>query len=156
MIVDKSGDKWKKPMFLGEYTHSVDPKGRVAIPVKFRPELAHGAVVTRGLDGCLFIYPQAEWQILAEKLKNLPITQADARAFVRLMFSGAFELEIDKQGRVNIPAYLLKYAHVEKETVIAGLFNRIEIWSVKAWEEYRAQSEGKSDVIAEHLASLGI
>ncbi|OIP96742.1 cell division/cell wall cluster transcriptional repressor MraZ [Candidatus Wirthbacteria bacterium CG2_30_54_11] len=143
-------------MFLGEYTHSVDPKGRVAIPVKFRPELAHGAVVTRGLDGCLFIYPQAEWQILAEKLKNLPITQADARAFVRLMFSGAFELEIDKQGRVNIPAYLLKYAHVEKETVIAGLFNRIEIWSVKAWEEYRAQSEGKSDVIAEHLASLGI
>ncbi|HNT30042.1 MAG TPA: division/cell wall cluster transcriptional repressor MraZ [bacterium] len=143
-------------MFLGEYQHSIDTKGRIAIPSKFRAELAQGAVVTRGLDGCLFIYPAQEWQELAQKLKTLPLTQGDARAFVRLMFSGAAELDIDKQGRVNIPGYLWEYAKVAKEAVVAGLYNRIEIWDPTAWAAYRKKAESNSDAIAEQLASLGI
>ncbi len=143
-------------MFIGEFKHNVDPKGRLAVPAKFREDLTRGAVVTRGLDGCLFIYTYDEWQQQADKLKKLPLTQADARAFVRLMFAGAAEVEIDKQGRINIPAYLLEYAHITKETVVAGLYNRIEIWSQTEWEKYTAKAESESNVIAEHLASLGI
>jgi len=143
-------------MFIGEFQHNIDPKGRLAVPAKFRADLSHGAVVTRGLDGCLFVYPMTEWQQLADKLKSLPLTQADARAFVRLMFSGAAEVEIDKQGRINIPAYLLKYAGIAKETVVAGLFNRIEIWGADSWQTYKDKAEKESDTIAEQLGALGI
>jgi MraZ protein len=143
-------------VFIGEFTHSVDIKGRISIPAKFRPDLAQGAVVTRGLDKCLFVYPGSEWQKLADKLKDLPITQPDARAFVRLMFAGAAELELDRQGRVNIPAYLLDYAAIKKESVVAGLFNRIELWATKQWTEYKQKAESNTDTIAAQLASLGI
>lgn len=143
-------------MFIGEYQHNVDLKGRLAIPVKFRPDLAQGAVVTRGLDGCLFLFTTEEWQVLATKVRQLPLTEPKARAFVRMMFAGAAELLIDKQGRINVPAHLLEFAKISKETVIAGLLNRIEVWDAKAWKAYQEQAESETDSIAMHLSNLGI
>jgi len=143
-------------MFIGEYQHNMDPKGRLAIPAKFRADLAHGAVLTRGLDNCLFLFPAEEWEKLAEKLKNLPMTQSDARAFVRLMFAGAAEVEIDKQGRILVPSYLATYAGIEKNTVVAGLFNRIEIWQADRWQSYKEKAESETEAITAQLAELGI
>ncbi len=143
-------------MFIGEYNHGIDEKGRLAIPVKFRDRLHHGAVVTRGLDRCLFVYPQRDWQQLADKLSKLPISQANTRAFARLMLAGAMELEIDKQGRVVLPDYLRKYANVKKKVVVAGLYNRLEIWDQTAWEKYKLGTEKSSTDIAEALGSLGV
>ena len=115
-------------MFVGEYRHTIDHKGRIAIPAKFRAKLAAGCVITRGLDYSLFIYTKEEWQKLAEKLSKLPLSQADARAFARLMFSGASDAEIDRQGRIVIPVYLREYAGLKADSVICGLYNRIELW----------------------------
>lgn len=143
-------------MFIGEYNHTIDDKGRLAIPSKFRVQLAQGAVVTRGLDNCLFLYPKAEWDKMAEKLANLPLTQANARAFARLMLAGAMDVDIDKQGRVVLPAYLRQYASVENQAVVAGLYNRIEVWNEAAWREYQKNSEKDSNEIAENLANLGV
>ncbi len=143
-------------MFFGEFSHSIDQKGRVALPSKFRPMLATGCVVTRGLDNSLFIYPSKEWEKMADKLAKLPLSQADARAFARLMLSGAMQLEIDKQGRVIMPAYLRKYAGFDKEVVIIGLYNKIEVWDKAAWESYKNAAEKESSDIAEHLGDLGI
>jgi len=143
-------------MFIGEYQHAVDGKGRLAVPVKFRKDLAKGAVVTRGLDRCLFVFTAAEWQKLAEKLAALPLSQANARAFARLMLAGAMEVDVDKQGRVLLPEYLREYAKITKETVVAGLFNRIEVWDRAAWEKYKAKTEKDSDHIAERMGELGI
>jgi len=143
-------------MFIGEYTASVDDKGRVAIPAKFRAELSGACVVTRGLDSSLFVYPLSEWQKLAEKLAALPIARANTRAFSRLMLAGAMDLEIDKQGRVILPDYLRKFAKVKKQVVIAGLMNRLEIWDAKEWETYKANTEKDSGDIAEALGELGI
>lgn len=145
-------------MFIGEYTHSIDQKGRMAIPIKFRARLAEGAVVTRGLDQCLFLYPKGEWEKLASKLTKLPISQKDARAFSRLMLAGAMDLDIDRQGRINLPQYLQKYAQIklQEEVIIAGLYTRIEIWNKKVWEEYKKNAEKKSTDIAEHLGELGV
>lgn len=143
-------------MFIGEYHHSVDAKGRMAVPSKFRKRLQKGAVVTKGLDGCLVIYPQAEWQELAEKLSSLPISQANTRAFSRLMLAGAMEVELDKQGRMMIPEYLRKYGSVGKKVVVAGLFSRLEIWNEAKWEKYRIRTEGASNEIAEQLGELGV
>lgn len=143
-------------MFIGEYQHNIDDKGRLAVPSKFRAKLAGGAVVTRGLDNCLFLYTKDEWQKLAEKLSGLPISQASARAFSRLMLAGAMEVEIDKQGRIILPAYLREYAAITKEVVVTGLFNRIEIWSQGNWGAYKTETEKDSNEIAEHLGSLGI
>src|SRR3990167_8663479 len=114
-------------MFIGEFSHKIDAKGRSAIPVKFRAALKEGAVVTRGLDSCLFIYTKKEWQILATKLAALPLSRADARAFARLMLAGAMDVDIDKQGRILIPDYLREYAGLKKEAVFTGFYNRIEI-----------------------------
>lgn len=111
-------------MFIGEFKHNLDEKGRLAVPVKFRSDLAKGAVVTRGIDKCLFVYTMDEWTILANKLANLPISQAKARAFARLMLAGAMDVIPDKQGRINLPEYLRQYAGLSKEAVIAGLYNR--------------------------------
>ncbi len=116
-------------MFIGEYQHNLDEKGRLAVPAKFRQLLTKGAVVTKGLDNCLFVYTKTEWAKLAEKLAQLPISKANTRAFGRLMLAGAMELEIDKQGRVVLPDYLRKYAGLTKKTIVAGLYNRIEIWN---------------------------
>ncbi|MFL6559717.1 MAG: division/cell wall cluster transcriptional repressor MraZ [Bacillus sp. (in: firmicutes)] len=128
-------------MFMGEYHHSVDNKGRLIVPSKFRDELGDMFIITRGLDQCLFGYPLSEWELIEEKLKGLPLTKKDARAFTRFFFSGATESELDKQGRINIPAPLLQYAKLEKECVILGVSNRIEIWSKQIWEDYFTESE---------------
>lgn len=143
-------------MFIGEYHHALDEKGRVQVPVKFRVDLAKGAVVTRGLDSCLFIYTKKEWEILAEKLSRLPISKANTRAFSRLMLAGAMELEIDKQGRVVLPEYLRRYANLKKMVVVTGLYSRLELWDKAAWERYRSGTERQSGDIAEALNELGV
>lgn len=143
-------------MFIGEYTHNLDQKGRLAVPAKFRKVLSKGAVVTRGLDNCLFLYTKDEWQKLADKLAALPISQANTRAFSRLMLAGAMDVEIDKQGRMLIPDYLRSYAGAQKKVVITGLYNRLEIWDEKAWEKYKKATESKSNDIAEALGELSV
>lgn len=143
-------------MFIGEYQHNLDQKGRVAIPAKFRPQLLNGAVVTRGLDSCLFVLAKDEWEKLSEKIAGTPLTQANSRAFARLMFSGAFAVELDSQGRILIPDYLREYAGLGKKVVVAGVFNRLEIWDEKKWQEYKSRIEHDSSEIAEKLSELGI
>lgn len=143
-------------MFIGEYNHNLDEKGRMSVPAKFRRDLAGGAVVTRGLDHCLFVYPKAEWEIMAGKLAALPITQKNSRAFARLMLAGAWDVELDGQGRVMLPEYLRQYASIEKHVVVAGLYNRIELWDEDAWQEYKHATEQESDTIAESMGALGI
>lgn len=142
-------------MFIGEYTHSIDEKGRLSLPVKFRDDLLSGCVVTRGLDHCLWVYPQKEWEQIAQKLSALPITQKDARSFARLMLAGAMETRLDKTGRVNLPGYLKEYAGISGKVVIAGMYNRLEIWPEAAWENFKKQMEDNSDQIAENLAEIG-
>lgn len=136
---------------MGEYQHSVDAKGRLIVPAKFRDALGETFVVTRGLDNCLFGYPMNEWRKLEEKLKGLPMTKKDTRAFARFFFSGATEVEIDKQGRINIPTTLMQYAHLVKECVVLGVSNRIEIWAKDAWEVYFSESEQSFNEIAENM-----
>ncbi len=143
-------------MFMGEYHHSIDNKGRMIVPSKFRDELGDMFIITRGLDQCLFGYPLSEWELIEEKLKGLPLTKKDARAFTRFFFSGATESELDKQGRINIPTPLLQYAKLEKECVILGVSNRIEIWSKQIWEDYFSQSEESFAEIAENMIGFDI
>ena len=143
-------------MFIGEYQHNIDKKGRLAVPVKFRQRLKKGAVVTKGLDNCLFLYPQEEWKKLADKLINLPLSQARSRAFARLMLAGAYEVKTDSQGRINLPNYLLNYAHLKKRATVAGLYNRIEIWDSGVWARYKTMAERDSEKIAESLGELGV
>ena len=138
-------------MFIGEYKHIIDSKKRLAIPIKFRKELGGKAVLTRGLDGCLFIFPQKEWEQLAEKLGRLPFGQQDSRGFVRLLLAGASEVEFDQLGRILVPDFLRDYAALKKEVVIAGLFNKLEIWDKTRWLSYKANLEKNSDRIAEKL-----
>lgn len=138
-------------MFMGEYQHSVDMKGRLIIPSKFRDCLQDGFVITRGLDNCLFGYTMDEWRKLEEKLTSLPMTKKDTRAFARFFFSGAQEVEVDKQGRINIPTHLLDYANLSKECVIIGVSSRIEIWAKDAWSNYFDESEASFNEIAENL-----
>ena len=143
-------------MFIGEYTHSLDLKGRVALPVKFRQKLGEGAILTRGLDRSLFIYNKSDWEALARKLMALPLSQSKARAFSRLMLAGAMEVEFDAQGRILVPEYLRDYAGLKKQAVFAGLYNRIEIWDEAAWKTYKSKTEASSDDIAEKLGEMGI
>jgi MraZ protein len=143
-------------MFMGEYHHSIDVKGRMIVPSKFRDDLGDMFIITRGLDQCLFGYPLSEWALIEEKLKGLPLTKKDARAFTRFFFSGATESELDKQGRINIPAPLLQYAKLEKECVVLGVSNRIEIWSKQIWEDYFSQSEESFAEIAENMIGFDI
>jgi len=138
-------------MFIGEYQHNLDEKGRLAIPVKFRTQLAAGAVVTKGLDNCLSLYTVESWAAEAEKLGNLPQTQAKARAYARFMLASAYPVEIDKQGRVNIPTSLRGYAEIAGATVVTGLGDHVEIWNPKAWEAYSQNVEKESGNIAEEL-----
>ncbi len=143
-------------MFIGEYKHSIDEKGRLAIPKKFRKDLAKGAVVTRGLDTSLFLFPKEEWGKLAEKLAGLPLGQSNSRAFARLMLAGAMDVSVDKQGRVVLPEYLREYASLGKSVVVAGLWGRLEIWDEKNWETYKKKVEGDAEAVAEQLGELGI
>jgi MraZ protein len=143
-------------MFIGEYSHNLDEKGRLAIPAKFRNHLKKGAIVTRGLDNCLFVYTQDEWAKLAEKLAALPMSQSNSRAFSRLMLAGAMDVEIDKQGRMVLPEYLRTFAELKKNVVIAGLYNRLEIWNQEKWNAYKTHTEAESGAIAEKLSELGV
>ena len=143
-------------MFLGEFKHTIDGKGRLAIPAKFRASLSGGAIITRGLDKCLFVFPEKEWETLAQKLINLPLSQSDSRAFVRLMLSGASDVEFDAQGRILIPEHLRSYAKLSKKAVVTGLYNRIEVWDENEWTRYKTKTESASDEIAEKLGQLGI
>jgi MraZ protein len=139
---------------MGEYQHSIDEKGRLIIPAKFRDGLGTSFVLTRGLDNCLFVYPAGEWSALEQKLKALPLMKSDARAFTRFFFSGATECELDKQGRVNIPGNLLEYAGLDKDCVVLGVSNRVEIWSKANWQGYFGQSEQSFNEIAEKLVDF--
>ncbi|MGM0420722.1 MAG: division/cell wall cluster transcriptional repressor MraZ [Bacillota bacterium] len=143
-------------MFMGEYIHSMDNKGRVTMPAKFRDELQGEFVVTRGLDNCLFLYPLDEWKELEKKLKELPITRKNARSFVRFFFSGANQSGLDKQGRINLPNNLTKYAGLSKEVVIIGLANRIELWAKEKWDLFMAEAEESHEDIAATMEDLGI
>ncbi|MBU5590801.1 division/cell wall cluster transcriptional repressor MraZ [Clostridium sp. MSJ-4] len=142
-------------MFIGEYQHALDNKNRIIVPSKFRETLGSKFVITKGLDGCLYIYTIDEWSALEEKLRKLPLTSKDARAFVRFFFSGANELELDKQGRALIPQNLIEYANIKKEIISIGVMSRIEIWSKENWEEYN-NSNIDFDEIAEKMSELGI
>ncbi|MBI4138931.1 division/cell wall cluster transcriptional repressor MraZ [Candidatus Uhrbacteria bacterium] len=141
-------------MFIGEFHHTLDEKGRLAVPIKFRAALAAGAVVTRGLDRSLFLYPKEAWATLAQKLAALPLSQADTRAFARLMLAGAMEAEVDKSGRITVPEYLREYAGIAKDVAVTGLYDRIEIWSEETWRDYAVKTERDSADIAERLGSL--
>ncbi len=134
----------------------MDEKKRLAMPVKFRSLLGKKAVVTRGLDQCLFIFSTKEWKALAEKISKLPLTQSDARGFSRLMLGGAMEVSIDGMGRILLPEYLKSYAGLEKKTSIVGVLNRIEIWNEDLWNKYKNKTEKEGDNIAEGLKELGI
>lgn len=143
-------------MFMGEYQHTIDSKGRVSIPARFREELGEHFVTTKGLDNCLFVYPMEEWHRLEQKLKSLPFTRADARAFARFFFSGAVECELDKQGRVLIPQMLREHAKIIKDVVIIGVSTRIEIWAKEVWEEYSLQAAANYEAIAEKMVDLDL
>ena len=142
-------------MFIGEYGHAIDAKNRIILPSKFREDLGDSCIMTKGLDGCLYVYPRDEWAILEEKLKSLPLTSKDARAFVRFFFSGANEITCDKQGRTLIPQNLMQYPGIVKEVVSIGVSNRIEIWSKEKWNDY-TESDINMDEIGEKMSQLGI
>lgn len=141
---------------MGEYRHNIDEKGRMIVPAKFRDGLGENFVVTRGLDKCLFVYSMEEWEILENKLKNLPLTKKDARSFTRFFFSGATETGVDKQGRINIPQTLRSYSDLLKECVVIGVANRIEIWAKEHWEDYFDEAEESFVDIAENLLDFDI
>jgi len=142
-------------MFIGEFQHTIDDKGRISVPAKFRNKLVDGCVVTRGLDNCLWLYPAEDWSKIAEGASGLPITSRNARSFARFILSGAMEAKLDKAGRVNLPNYLRQYAGIKSKAVLTGVYNRIEIWSEEAWFEFRKGMEENSDEIAEKIEELG-
>ena len=143
-------------MFYGEYQHSVDAKGRVIVPSKFRDGLGEKFIVTKGLDNCLFAYSAEEWGNLETKLKSLPFTDKDVRAFVRFFFAGATECEVDKQGRILLPQNLREYAALDKDIYVIGVSTRVEIWDKAKWENYSGDENMSADNIAEKMAMLGI
>ena len=141
---------------MGEYKHNLDTKGRIIVPSKFRDLLSEQFIITRGLDRCLFAYTMDEWARIEEKLKTLPLTKKDARKFTRLFFSGATNVEIDKQGRINIPQNLRDYAGLEKDCTVIGVSSRIEIWDTSAWEGFYTESEENFEDIAEDLIDFDL
>jgi len=143
-------------MFLGTFSHTIDDKGRLTLPAKYRTDLGHGVVVTRGVDKCLFIFTAEEFQKLAGQIGSLPMTQSEAREFARHFFSGASDVELDKQGRILIPQDLRDYAGLDGEVIVAGINTRIEVWDVKAWDQVRAGFESNATGDAGHWAELGI
>lgn len=142
-------------MFIGEYTHTLDPKKRLALPAKFRKELGRKAVVTKGLDNCLFVYPIKQWEKVTESFSNLSMGQSGARAFNRNMLAGAFEIEVDSMGRLLVPELLKDFAGLKKEVSVLGVSNRIELWDKKKWEAYRKDIEKQADALAEKLGESG-
>jgi len=143
-------------MLIGEYEHSLDAKGRLIMPAKLREDIGEKFIITKGLDGCLFGFSQNEWTNFEEKLKTLPLTNKNARDFVRFFLSGAIECEIDKQGRFLITSNLRQYANLEKDAVIIGIGTRIEIWNKEKWNTYNSEENISADEIAENMTMLGI
>jgi MraZ protein len=142
---------WGALMLIGEYNHTLDKKGRVIVPSRFRDELGDTFIITRGMDSCLFLYPLHEWKNLETRLKTLPFNKAETRAFMRMFFSGASEVEVDKQGRVLIPPLLREHSQLKKDVVFIGVSNRAEIWSREIWEEYSNNSSQSFEQISEKL-----
>ena len=145
------GEKWGMSMFMGEYHHSIDEKGRLIVPSKFREELGEKFIITRGIESCLFVYPMDNWIKITQKLESLPFTKKDARQFVRFFLSGATTAEFDKQGRVNITTPLISYAKLQKECVIIGTGDRLEIWSSENWDDFFNSAQDNMSDIAENL-----
>lgn len=143
-------------MFMGEFQHSLDDKGRLIVPAKFREGLGEKFIITRGLDDCLFVYPLSQWNILEEKIKELPTSHRDTRAFVRMFFSGAVESDLDKQGRVVIPAHLREHARIDREVYVIGVSTKVEIWAKDAWEDYSNEARQSYEEIAEKIMDIGI
>lgn len=141
-------------MFIGQFEHSVDEKGRLAFPAKFRKNLQGGAVVTKGLDGCLFVFSKEKFIQMAESIDKLPYTKSSVRLYSRLILANASEVEFDKQGRAILPAHLKIYAKLEDRAVVTGLFNRIEIWSADMWEKEMAKTEKDAGKVVEELSDL--
>ena len=141
-------------MFIGEYKHSIDQKGRLAIPFKFRALLKKGCIVTKGLDNCLFLYTKQQWNRMAEKMSRLPFNKANDRAMARHFLAGAMEVGFDKQGRITLPEYLRIFAELKNKVIIAGLYDRLEIWNQTAWEKYKQSTEKESNAIAEALDNI--
>lgn len=156
----KSGDKNeyldKNSMLIGQYSHTIDSKKRLALPVKFRGELGNKVVVTKGVENCLVIYTEKEWQVMSNKLGNLPISQGEARTFTRHLLAGAAEVNLDKLGRALIPDHLKEYANLKKDVVICGLSNRLEIWDQAKWKSYSKNAEKGVEEIVSKLGPLGI
>ncbi|MFH1979404.1 MAG: division/cell wall cluster transcriptional repressor MraZ [Patescibacteria group bacterium] len=158
-IVDKAVDKGithPKIMLIGEFTHNIDVKKRVAIPAKFRKELGKKAVITRGFDNCLVVYPIKEWDKVAEKLSSLPMGQADNRNFARMFLAGAVDVSLDSLGRILIPDYLKKFAGLKDKVTVTGVYKKLEIWDETAWEKYKEKIEKQTDVLAEKLGEVGV
>lgn len=143
-------------MFIGEYSHSIDEKGRLSLPAKFRRQLEGGVVVTRGLDHCLTVYPLAQWQERAQKLAELPDHLKKNRDYARLQLAGAWDADVDSQGRIMLPDYLRRYASLHKQVVVTGLYDRLEIWDTTAWQAYRDETENRSNDIAESITYPGL
>lgn len=143
----KSGEK----MFIGQYEHAVDQKGRVAIPAKFRKDLEKGSIITKGLDGCLFIFPKDKWRALAESVGKLPVNKSAGRVYARMLLANAVEVEFDNQGRALIPSFLREYAKITFKVVFAGVYDRVEIWSNKSWQEMTKNSDKDAGAIVEQL-----
>ena len=143
-------------MFMGEYNHTIDAKGRLIVPAKFREILGDNFIVTKGLDGCLFVYPNDEWTRFEEKLKSLPLTNKNARQFTRFFLAGAAACEVDKQGRILLPQVLREFASLEKDVVLVGVASRIEIWSRERWDESMNTYDGDMDEVAENMEKSGI
>jgi MraZ protein len=150
--VGKSGEK----MFIGQFEHSIDAKGRVAIPSKFRRDFQGGVVITKGLDGCLFLFSKARWQKMADSIGQLPTTKSSARLYARLLLASAVAEKFDNQGRVIIPGFLKKYADLKNKVVVTGLYDRVEIWDKKAWGKLEDRVDKDAGKIAEELSDLGI
>ena len=145
------GEKWGMNMFIGEYHHAIDEKGRIIIPAKFREELGSSFIVTRGIENCLFIYSMENWAKITDKLNSLPFTHKDARTFNRFFMSGATDVELDKQGRINLPSPLIQYANLVKDCVVIGTGDRLEVWSLESWDRFFDSTKDSMSDIAENL-----
>ena len=146
-----SGEKWGIFMFMGEYHHTIDEKGRIIIPSKFREDLGEKFIITRGIENCLFVYSLSSWEKITNKLESLPFTKKDARQFVRFFLSGATTAEFDKQGRVNVTSPLISYADLQKDCVVIGTGDRLEIWSQEDWNAFFDSASSNMSDIAENL-----
>ena len=151
--MDKSGIMH---MLIGEYNHSIDPKKRLAVPAKLRKIFGDRAIITRGPNSCLFLYPVDQWQKVTDKLGTLSLGQGDTRSFSRLMFSGAMEVELDQLGRILVPDYLKNYADLKQRVTIVGVNDRLEIWDDERWANYKVEAEKNMDMLAEKLGELGL